>query len=281
MDPRVRELDRQMGAERSAEDIQQEYATRLANLNQLISGADTTSAARGVSGAVSALGSALGVEAAPEIAADAGGVSPGDAVTRAMLSGAAAQFASLEQQTLGDRANRLQQMGMSRAEALKAARQERRQTRLQLAELRGQRIAARPNPLERTLAVLQLDQAIKAGSGYGGGGYGGGYGAAGDEAGADDLTSEAALASLGTEAAARAAFRAGKGGRQPNIVPSDVSSTSDYSTLTFPGSRAYPWTGTPGGSFKNPSQNRPGRRVTPPKKAPTPRAPGTPRGSSF
>lgn len=269
MDPRVRELERQMGAERSTADIQQEYATRLANLQGLITSADTGSAGRGVSTAIGALGSALGVEAAPEIAGGAGAVTPTDAISRVLLAGAASQFAGLEQQTLGERADRLQRMGLSKAEALKEARQERRQTRLQLAELLGQRRAATADPLQRTLAFLQLDEALKARSGGGGyGGYGGGGGVLGGPVEDEDVIPEPGPGGVRDEAAARAEFR----NRNRNV---------DYSGVTGPG-RAQGYGAAMGAAqpYAPYTGGWTGRtRPKPPSKPPRRRQPGTPRGS--
>lgn len=273
MDPRVRELERQMGAERSTADIQQEYATRLANLQGLIGGADTGSAGRGVSTAIGALGGALGVEAAPEIAGGAGAVTPGDAVSRALTAGAASQFAALEQQTLGERASRLQQMGLSKAEALKEARQERRQTRLQLAELLGQRQAATADPLQRTLAFLQLDEALKARSGGGYGGYGGGGGVFGGPVEEEKGIPEPGPGGVRDEAQARSEFR----NRNRNV---------DYSAVTGPGraqgygapmGAAQPYAPYTGGwtGRKPPSSYKGAVPKYKPKK------PVKPRGSSF
>lgn len=181
MDPRVRELERQMGAERSVEDIQGAYQGGLDRFGKALSGIDFAAMGRGVTGAVNTLGEALGVEGAADIGEAAGrvsGIGEGqDIFSKAILGGVTSRFKELETGDIRDRANRLQQMGLSKAEALKEARQELRNTRLQLAQMRGERFGASADPLERAMKFMQFNQMMRDYQGSGSGGYGG-YGAA-------------------------------------------------------------------------------------------------------
>ena len=183
MDPRVRELERQMGAERSVEDIGAAYGGGLEKLQTALAGTDFAGMGRGVTGAISGLGEALGVEGAGEIGEAAGrvsGIGEGqDIFSKAILGGATSRFKELESTDIRDRANRLSQLGMSKAEALKEARREKRDIRLQLAQMRGQRAGAVVDPLQRAMGFLQLGEALR---GYGGG-YGGGYASGGTSGG--------------------------------------------------------------------------------------------------
>ena len=178
MDPRVRELERQMSAERSVEDIQGAYQGGLDRFGKALSGVDFAAMGRGVTGAISGLGEALGVEGAADIGEAAGrvsGIGEGqDIFSKAILGGVTSRFKELETGDIRDRANRLQQMGLSKAEALKEARQELRNTRLQLAQTLGERLGSAPDPLERAMKFMQFNQMLRDYTGSGG--YGGGYG---------------------------------------------------------------------------------------------------------
>jgi hypothetical protein len=179
-DPRVLELDRLIGGEKSVEDIKSSFAQRLSNLSQYMQGIDMARQGKGVSSIIEGIGGALGVEGASDVAAEAGAVSGigggEDIYSKALMTGAASQFAGLESDTLKDRSNRLMQLGMSRADALSEARRERRDMRLRLADVRGQRAGAVPNPLERSMGFLQLAGGLRDFDQSGRGGYGGGYG---------------------------------------------------------------------------------------------------------
>jgi len=175
-DPIVKQIEALMGGEKSVEDISGGYDAALAKVKDLVAGTNFAAMGQGVSGAVGALGGALGVEGAGDIAQAAGrvsGIGDGqDVFSQAIMAGVGSEFGKAKTESLKARADRLMQLGLSKAEAEKAARAEAAEARRELASLRGQRRAASTvNPLEQAMQFMQFGEALR---GYNSGGYGAG-----------------------------------------------------------------------------------------------------------
>ncbi len=185
-DPTVRAAQSMLAALPSSEAVSQAYGSRLGNVSEFIRGLDMSRAGRGVSEAIGAIGGALGVQGAGNIAQAAGTVSGigeagGDVMSKAIMAGAAGQFAGLETERLGQLAEQRQGLTMTAAEARKAAREQRMELGRMLAQARGERRAAAPNPFEVANMIMQFQQNRRAMSGGGRGTSGGSAaGAAGD-----------------------------------------------------------------------------------------------------
>lgn len=165
-DPIVKQIEALMGGEKSAEDITAGYDTALAKVKDLVAGTNFAAMGQGVSGAIGALGGALGVEGAGDVAQAAGrvsGIGDGqDVFSQAIMAGVGAEFGKAKSESLKARADRLMQLGLSKAEAEKAAKDEASQARMQLATLRGERRAAgNVNPFERAMQFMQFGSALR------------------------------------------------------------------------------------------------------------------------
>ena len=180
-DPTARAYQRMLEGLPTEEAVSGAYRGGLQNLQGFMQGLDMSRAGRGVSEALGAVGGALGVEGAQDIAQAAGTVSGvgeagGDVMSKALMQAAAGQFAGLETERLGQLAGQRQELTLGMGEARKAARAERQELARMLAEARGQRRAAAPNPFDVANMLMQFQQNRRAMGGYGGGGYGGGSG---------------------------------------------------------------------------------------------------------
>jgi hypothetical protein len=177
-DPIVSRITAMMGAEPSSEAISGAYSGALGKISDLIKGTDFAGMGKGVTGAVGAIGEALGVEGAGDVATAAGrvsGIGEGDDVfSKAILGGVASSYKGLEREDLKARADRLMQLGLSKGEAEKAARDERKAARQELAGLRTQRRGMMAqNPMERAMQFMQFGQSLRDYNRSGG--YGGGF----------------------------------------------------------------------------------------------------------
>jgi hypothetical protein len=179
-DPTARAYQRLLAGLPTEEAVSGAYRGGLENLSQYMQGLDMSRAGRGVGETVGALGAALGVEGAGDVAQAAGTVSGvgeagGDVMSKALMQAAAGQFAGLETERLGQVAEQRQGLTLGLGEARKAAREQRQELARMLAEVRGQRRGAAPNPFDVANMIMQYQQNRRAMSGYGGG-YGGGGG---------------------------------------------------------------------------------------------------------
>jgi hypothetical protein len=180
-DPTVKAYEALLAGVPTNEAVSGAFQGGLQNVSNFIQNLDMARGARGVSDIVGTIGGALGVEGAGDVAQAAGtvsgmGAAGGDVMSKAIMAGAAGQFADLETQRLGQLAEQRQGLTMGAAEARKGARQERQELARMLAELRGQRRAAAPNPFDVANMLMQFQQNRRA---MGGGGYGGGSGSVG------------------------------------------------------------------------------------------------------
>ena len=178
-DPTVRAYEALLGALPSNEAVTGAYGTGVQNVAQYLQGIDMARGGRGVSEAIGAIGGALGVEGAGDVAQAAGTVSGigeagGDVMSKALMQAAAGQFKALETERLGQLGEQRQALTLGAGEARKAVREQRRELARMLAEVRGQRMAAAPNPFEVANMLMQFQQNRRAMSGGYGGGYGGG-----------------------------------------------------------------------------------------------------------
>jgi len=176
-DPIVARIASMIGAEPTAEAVSGRFDTATDKIRQLIASTDFGAAGRSVGQAVEAIGGALGVEGAAQMGEAAGrvsGIGEGqDVFSQAITAGVAADYKRLEKETLKERADRLMQLGLSKAEAEKAARDEKKQARLSLAELRSQRRGLMAqDPFEQAMRFMQFGEALRGYQGYGAGGYG-------------------------------------------------------------------------------------------------------------
>lgn len=228
-DPTVRAYEALLGSLPSTEAVTGAYGTGVQNVAQYLQGIDMARGGRGVSEALSAIGGALGVEGAGDIAQAAGTVSGigeagGDVMSKALMQAAAGQFKALETERLGQLGEQRQALTLGAGEARKAVREQRRELARMLAEARGQRIGAAPNPLDVANAFMQYQQNRKTLAGLGRGGTGAttaaAAGAGGTPVGATESEILAWLQSptgggygvigqggLGSEGAARGEFR--------------------------------------------------------------------------
>ena len=176
-DPTVKAYESMLAGLPSTESVRGAYGTGLQNVAQYLQGIDMARGGKGVSEALGAIGGALGVEGAADIAQAAGTVSGvgeagGDVMSKALMQAAAGQFAGLETERLGQLGEQRQALTLGAGEARKAAKQQRQELARMLAEARGQRIAAAPNPLDVANAFMQYQQNRRALAGYGRGGSG-------------------------------------------------------------------------------------------------------------
>lgn len=189
-DPMVKAYERLLGGVPSEEAVSGAYDVGLQNVAGYLQGLDMARGGRGVSDIVAAVGGTLGVEGAGDVAQAAGTVSGigeagGDVMSKALLAQAAAQFAGAKTERLGQLAEQRQALTMGAAEARKGAREQRMELGRMLAEVRGQRRGAAPNPFDVANMIMQYQQNLQAMRGYGGGGYGASGGADGGAGGAD------------------------------------------------------------------------------------------------
>lgn len=173
-DPTVRAYEQMMAGLPTGESVSKAYQSGLQNLATYMQGLDTARAGKGVSDVVGALGAALGVEGAGELAQAAGTVSGvgetgGDVMSKALMQAAAGQFAGLETERLGQLADQRQELMLGAGQARSAVKQQRQELGRMLAEARGQRIGAMVNPFERAAMIRSFQDAA---SGISGGNYG-------------------------------------------------------------------------------------------------------------
>ena len=169
----VRAYDKLLKAQPSAESIREKYGSRMQNLASYITNLDTGVAGRGVSDVISGLGGALGVEGAGDIATAASTVSGigeagGSVINKALMQGAAGRFAGLETQALSDLSNRLQELTLGAGQARQSAKSQRQELSRMLAEARGQRRGAMPNPFEIASMIKSYQDMMRPSGGYGG-----------------------------------------------------------------------------------------------------------------
>lgn len=177
-DPTVRAYESMLGALPSGEAVSGAYGAGVQNVAQYLQGIDMARGGKGVSEALGAIGGALGVEGAGDVAQAAGTVSGvgeagGDVMSKALMQAAAGQFKALETERLGQVGEQRQALTLGAGEARKAVRTQRQELARMLAEARGQRIGAAPNPLDVANAFMQYQQNRKTLAGYGRGGAGG------------------------------------------------------------------------------------------------------------
>lgn len=177
-DPTVRAYESMLGALPSGEAVSGAYGAGVHNVAKYLQGIDMARGGKGVSEALGAIGGALGVEGAGDVAQAAGTVSGvgeagGDVMSKALMQAAAGQFKALETERLGQLGEQRQALTLGAGEARKAVRTQRQELARMLAEARGQRIGAAPNPLDVANAFMQYQQNRKTLAGYGRGGAGG------------------------------------------------------------------------------------------------------------
>jgi len=166
----VQAYDKLLKAQPSAESIREKYGSRMQNLASYITNLDTGVAGRGVSDVISGLGGALGVEGAGDIATAASTVSGigeagGSVINKALMQGAAGRFAGLETQALSDLSNRLQELTLGAGQARQSAKSQRQELSRMLAQTRGQRRSAMPNPFEIAGMVKSYQDMMKPSGG--------------------------------------------------------------------------------------------------------------------
>jgi len=162
----VQAYEKLLAAQPSAESVRGAYGSRLGNLASYITNLDTGAAGRGVSEAISGIGGALGVQGAGDVASAAGTVSgigaDGESViNKALLQGAAGQFAALENEALTGLSNRLQELALGLGESKKAAKLGRQELMRDLAGLRGQSRAAAMNPFEIATMIKNYQEMMR------------------------------------------------------------------------------------------------------------------------
>jgi hypothetical protein len=171
-DPTVKAYESMLGALPSGETVAGAYGAGLENVAKYLQGIDLARGGQGVSEAVGAIGGALGVEGAGDVAQAAGtvsgiGAAGGDVMSKALMQAAAGQFAGLQTERLGQLGEQRQALTLGAGEARKAAREQRMELARMLAEARGQRRGAAPNPFELASMVMQYQQNRRALSGTG------------------------------------------------------------------------------------------------------------------
>jgi hypothetical protein len=265
-DPRVRAYESLLGGLPSEEAISGRYQQGLSNLAGFMRDVDFARGGRGVSEAVQGIGGAIGADAgvAADVAGAAGAVSGvgggQDILSQALLQGAEASIRASESQRLGETAARRQELTLGAGEARAGARAERQEIARLLAQTRGQRTAAAPNPFE-IAQMIRSFQGMTGMGGYGGGGYGGGVGGTG-AGGGGGVAGEEILAAMGTEAAARGRERIqrardrGTSGR--GTTPTSTSTGAPF--MAVPGMLGY-------GSAAGPAVFRQTPNVAPPSRS--------------
>lgn len=155
----------------SGEQISGAYAGSAGRLAEYMRGVDTGAAGRGVSGVVGAIGGALGVEGASDIAAASNTASDSDLLNKAIMGGLTGRLAGLETSRLSDVEDQRQQLVLGEAGARSGAKKSRQDIMREIAGLRGQRGAAGMNPFDMAGMVMNYEQSRRAmGGGYGRGG---------------------------------------------------------------------------------------------------------------
>jgi len=243
-DPTVKAYESLLGALPSSESVSGAYRSGLENVSKYMQDIDMARGGRGVSEAIGAIGGALGVEGAGDVAQTAGtvsgvGVAGGDVMSKAIMAGAAGQFAGLETERLGQLAEQRQGLTLGAGEARKSARGQRQELARMLAQARGQQRGAAPNPLDIANMIMQYQQNRRGMSGGYGRGTGGSTADGGTGSPPVGATEQEILAwmqsptgggygvigqgGLGSEGAARGQFRQqnprpvrGVGSRNPN-----------------------------------------------------------------
>lgn len=178
-DPVVQAYERMAGALPTEAAVSARYQQGLQNLAGFMKDVNVARGGQGVSSAVQGIAGAIGADAgtAADVAGTAGAVSGvgggQDILSQALLGGAAAQFANVEAQRLGEISGQRQQFQMGAAEARKAAKTQRQELARMMAEAKGQRIGARVNPFDIASQIMSFQQARKAMMGGGRGGSGG------------------------------------------------------------------------------------------------------------
>lgn len=176
-DPTVKAYESLLKALPSSEAVSGAYRGGLGNVAQYLQGIDVARGGRGVSEAIGALGGALGVEGAGDIAQAAGtvsgvGAAGGDVFSKALMGAAAGKFAELETERLGQIGEQRQTLTLGAGEARKTAKAARQELARLLATTRGQRTAAALNPLDIATSIMAYKQNLQKLRGYGSGGSG-------------------------------------------------------------------------------------------------------------
>lgn len=158
----------------SNESVSGAYRTGLDKVASYLQGIDMSRAGAGVSSVVNALGGALGVPGASDIATTAGtvsgvGTAGGDIMTKALMQGAAGQFANLEADRLTQLAEQRQGLTLGAGEAAQNVISQRQELSRNLADIQGQQIGTTPNPFDIANTILQYQS--NTGISSGGGDY--------------------------------------------------------------------------------------------------------------
>lgn len=188
-DPIVKAYQKILSGMRSSEDVKGKYATLSEDLAKYISGQDFGAGSRAAGSVVSALGEGLGVDpnVTSLVAGDAGaGAGSEDIFKTALLGSSKARLARGEAEALSGLEERRSAATLGQAEARKSVADQRREMSQMIAQLRGQRMASRANPIEIAQMLGGYQDWMRS---RGGGGYGG-YGGGNDENQDDNLTPE-------------------------------------------------------------------------------------------
>jgi len=168
-DPTVLAYERLLKGLPSAESVSGSYRSRLDSLASYMQGLDTARGGRAVTDIIGSVGGMRGVEGAADVAGAAGtvsGVGGGDdSMYKALMQGAAARFAGLESERLGQLAGQRQELALGAGQARSAVQQQRQELGRMIAEARGQRMAATPNPFELASMIMQYQDAMKSRTG--------------------------------------------------------------------------------------------------------------------
>jgi len=181
-DPIVKAYRKILSGMRSSEDVKGKYASLSEDLAKYISGQDFGAGARAAGSVVSALGESLGVDpnVVSLVSGEAGaGADSADIFKTALLGSSKARLARGEAEALSGLEERRSAATLGEAEARKSVMDQRREMSQMIAQLRGQRMASRVNPIEIAQMLGGYQDWMKSRSG----GYGGYYGDGSDEGG--------------------------------------------------------------------------------------------------
>lgn len=170
-DPMVKAFDDLISRQRTGEQVGEQFRGARERIASMISGSPLGAGGERVSSLLSAIGGAIGADAAETGLTAEGAKTPGvDAMRLAFQTGAESRLSGAEQEALSGLEQRMQELTLGRGEALGSAEERRRELGRLLAQTRGQRMGARMNPLEiaQMLGSFQDWQKSRRG-GYGGG----------------------------------------------------------------------------------------------------------------
>ena len=142
----VRSFDEALGRVPGAEQISGAYRGAADRTTAALSGLDTGVAGRGVSAIVSALGGTSDVAGAAGAVSGIGG--QGSVINQALVQGALANLSGLETQRLMGAEDTRRELTLGRGQAAASAKDRQRELARMLAQTKGQRAGATPNPFD-------------------------------------------------------------------------------------------------------------------------------------